>query len=297
MLSTTVLALGAALVGVLTGVTMYWLLRGPQTATLFTPTRPESPYRRRTEGWFDYWHTAYVRTGGRVEQAWLPGAVMLAAPVAAALLVWFVTAQPLLGLVAAAATVGLPYYILRRQQAGRGRAIDRELPGFIDNVRVALHSGTLEQALRQAAKSANPPLDADMAALVDDLDARIPLADALHRLAHRSASESMMVACATMEMFINSGAQNIQSILRELSNELVEIDRFNKEMRANTFFLRMAKWLAVGIPIAVTLYAFTANPASWFTWFGLFGFLIIAGTTVATHFYLGRLLKKSMEVA
>lgn len=297
MLSTTVLALGAALVGVLTGVVTYWLMRGPQTASLFTATRPESPYRRRAEGWFDYWATAYTRTGGQVTVAWLPGAVMLAGPVAVAAVVWFVTSQPLFGLLAAAATVGLPYYLLRRQQAGRGRAIDRELPTFIDNVRVALHSGTLEQALRQAAKSANPPLDADMAALVDDLDARIPLADALHRLAHRSASDSMMVTCATMEMFINSGAQNIQSILRELANELVEMDRFAKEMRANTFFLRMAKWLAVGIPIAVTLYAFAANPAAWFTWVGLAGFTIIAATTVATHFYLGGLLKKSMEVA
>lgn len=296
-ISTIVTAAAALLVAALVGYVTYGLLRGPQTANRFVAASGEPAYQRRAAGYTDYWFQAWQRSGGGEVPHWVPAAVITAAPVLLFALITFITGNPLLGVLVGAAVPLVPWLLLRRQVAGRGKAIERQLPDFIDQVRVGMHGGALEPALRSAALGTSVPLSAEMALLLQDLDNRVPMRQALRNMAHRSATEAMTVVAATLEMFAETGTQNVQSILRELAAELTEMDRFNREVRASTVFLRIAQKLAVALPLAATVYTFSSSPSAWFSLVGVIALVVIVAITGGTWFYLGRLLKKSGEVA
>ena len=130
------------------------------------PTAPRMPRRARrpARGWWGRWR-------------WL-----LAAGIG--LVVWAITRWPVVGIIVAAAIVGLPYLLGSAKVAAR--AIDRveAIEEWTRRLADVLATGVgIEQALAASAASCPPPLHTEVTALVARLTARWPTEQALRGFA------------------------------------------------------------------------------------------------------------------
>ncbi len=238
----------------------------------------EAAYRQRASGWFGGWESRWNRSGGTMQYPKLPGYVMFFVPLGVAVLLTLLTNNFIVGLVSFLILLWLPWVFLRSQGNRRAMAIEAQLIPFLDEVRVGLTTGTVEQSIRRATKATQAPLSHELALLVSDLDVGIPLDEALNNMANRSNSRSLVLTCVTLDMAARTGSPEVATNLHAVAEMLNSISGLREKIASRTIQTRIVSKVVIILPIVTTLAVLFLGVEPWLTplGFGVAAFIILA---------------------
>jgi|FLOH01.1.fsa_nt_gi tight adherence protein B len=254
------------------GVAVYAFMSSRQPRTVYAAREEdvfEAAYRKRASGWFAGWESRWNRSGGTMKNPRLPGYVMFFAPLGVSLLLTLITNNFIVGIVTFLLLLWLPWVFLRSQGDRRAKAIDTQLIPFLDEVRVGLTTGTVEQSIRRAAKATQAPLSHELALLISDLDVGVPLDEALKNMANRSDSRSLVLTCVTLDMAARTGSPEVATNLHAVAEMLNSISGLRDKISSRTIQTRIVSKVVIALPIVTTLAVLFLGVEPWLTPLGL----------------------------
>ena len=143
--------------------------------------------------------------------------------------------------------LGAPRYIDMRA-AARQRAITRTMPNAVDLLVTCVDAGlSLEQALARLAADlggSEPVVADELRVVVSEMEAGVPVDDAMRRLGKRTRVEEMETLCAVVGQAVKLGAR-VAQILREYSTSARKRRMGQLEERAGKVASRLTLPLAM----------------------------------------------------
>lgn len=288
------LAIGSLLAALAIGILVY-ALWPRRTETVYSDDNSldgiTSYYQRTYRGWYARWDRQWAYTGGKKVGPRTVGNIMLGV-VAGVFGISAFIVGPFIALVFAGAALALPWLILGLQKNKREQVITSQLVDFLDGVRSALETSTLNDAVRIAAKQVDAPLSHELQTLIDDLDVRVDLSTALRNLAERNPSRSMAFMCATLDIANQTGSSQISHSLGELSKLIRENERTAQDIKNKTLILRVSGKLFVIVPSIVLLFSFSSfGVEPWTQPLGIVALIFIIGVALGSYFGFSKLQK------
>lgn len=288
------------LIGVSAGAATYLAFFRKPVKTLYGglgPAEGDLLYRRYSHGWFQAWSDKFLRSGGELQNSWVPGTVMIVVPlllgIAAAVVSGMILAMPII----AAMAVALPWLFLRGQGSKRAEAMDAQLITFLDTVSKGIEGGTITQAIREAAERVDPPLSHELKLMLNEVDAGRPLPEALRDLASRTSSRGLAVTCSTLDLAISTGAPTLTTNLAEITSIIVAMQGLERQVKARTIITMWTGRLTVGILALFTAGSLLVATEAWLTPWGIPTLVFLIGIIWLIRWMFSRLNQGIMEVS
>jgi tight adherence protein B len=207
-----------------------------------------------------------ARVAGELERARLPlrpGEFVLAAGGGGAglgLLMFFVTGQPLLGVISAIAGPFLAWNFVKFKVARRRKAFEAQLPEALGLIASSLQAGhTALRAVQSMVEESEPPLSQEFERVVAETALGDPLVDALDRMAKRLDVEDLKMVVQAIRI-----QQNVGGKLADLLYTLAEFMRGREEIRREVKVLtaegRMSAWVLGALPVGLFFAVKTMSP-------------------------------------
>jgi tight adherence protein B len=198
-----------------------------------------------------------ARVAGELERARLPlrpGEFVLATAgggVGLGLVIWLLTAQLLLGVLAALAGPFLAWNFVKFKVARRRKAFEAQLPEALSLIASSLQAGhTALRSVQAMVEESEPPLSQEFERVVAETALGDPLVDALDRMAKRLDVEDLAWAVQAIRI-----QQTVGGKLADLLFTLAEFMRGREEIRREVQVLtaegRMSAYVLGALPLLV----------------------------------------------
>jgi tight adherence protein B len=207
-----------------------------------------------------------ARVAGELERARLPlrpGEFVLAAGgggLGLGLVVFFVTAQALLGAVSAVAGPFLAWNFVKYKVAKRKKAFEAQLPEALSLIASSLQAGhTALRSVQSMVEESEPPLSEEFERVVAETALGDSLVDALERMAQRLDVEDLAWVVQAIRI-----QQTVGGKLADLLFTLAEFMRGREEIRREVKVLtaegRMSAWVLGLLPVGLFFAVKTMSP-------------------------------------
>jgi tight adherence protein B len=142
---------------------------------------------------------------------------------------------------------------LRANRHRRGRALDAQLPGFLEAIARGLRTGLqLGPATVEAAATAPSPLHDEVAPLAEELQRGLRGADVFDRWARRRTDSGVGLAAAAMAFAATAGGARAQAI-DGVAATLRDRAALNLEVRSLTSQARVSAMMIAALPVGFML--------------------------------------------
>lgn len=168
---------------------------------------------------------------------------------------------PFIGLIAVAAEAALiAMYVNARARRRRDKLIDA-MPFYLDGVRQLMSIGnSLPQALQRALPTAAATVQSFLGPATRRIELGAPVADSMQQLADRLAIPEVAMLAAAIRVNIRFGGP-MTSILNNLAQIVRERLRIKRELASATAEVKISTQLLVALPLLLTAFLLTSNPA------------------------------------
>lgn len=174
-----------------------------------------------------------------------------------AILLFLVTAGPMLALAGAAGIAAVRFVIRRRMRASVRRRAGEQLADAVGAMSAGLRAGlSLVQSFAYARDEADEPLRSALASLVDKIDVGTPVGEALSDWADAQGSDDAVLIVGVLDLHRRSGG-DLPTVLDSLAGTLRERRAAHRDVRALTAQARLSGVILGMLPI------------------GFFGFLLL----------------------
>jgi tight adherence protein B len=164
------------------------------------------------------------------------------------------------GMLVAAATLAVEYFLMRWRANKRWGFFRLQLPEALHVIASALSAGaSLNQSLGHAAKEVPPPLRSELTRVVEDVEVGKTLEEALESLKKRVPLQEFDTIIASLLIQQRSGG-NLAALLNETAEILKEDQQLRREMEVLTSQARASAQLIGLMPIALFLFMYFFNP-------------------------------------
>ena len=154
----------------------------------------------------------------------------------------------------------LPKLWLRRRQARRRQRIEDQLPDALDLIANAVRSGqTFTRGLQLVADELPPPLSAEAATALAEIQVGVPLEQTLENLARRTRLYDVELVVSVVQIQRSVGG-DLGEVLRNISATIRERARIKAEVRTLTAQGRLSGWVIGLLPIALGIGLALLNP-------------------------------------
>jgi tight adherence protein B len=177
------------------------------------------------------------------------------------LVVFLRTQSALLGAIAGALVVFLPYGVLVLLRSRRLNKFEEQFPEAVDLIARALRAGhAFTTGLGMAAEELAEPAATEFKLLFDQQNYGLPLNDALRDLARRiPLIDARFFVTAVLTQREAGG--NLAEVLDNLSRVMRERFKIRRQLRVLTAHGRLTGWILAGLPPAMAFYMFLMRPS------------------------------------
>lgn len=206
-----------------------------------------------------------------------------------------VLAGPFAALLVAGCSTGMAWFGRVRLRSKRAVLGGEQLVDAVAGIAAALRAGlSLEQALRFAAKEAEPPLSGSLGVLITDVDLGEPLDRALERWALADGTADARLLAGVLRLDRRSGG-DLPRILDQVASTLRERREAEGEVRALTAQARLSGLILGLLPIGFFLFLLVTSTkdvlAALHTSVGMGAVLLGSVLEVAAFFWIRHLLE------
>ena len=238
-----------------------------------------------------------ARVAGELERARLPlrpGEFVLAAAGGGAglgVLMFFVTGQPLLGVISAVAGPFLAWNFVKFKVARRRKAFEAQLPDALALIASSLQAGhTALRSMQSMVEESEAPLSEEFERVVAETALGDPLVDALDRMAQRLDVEDLKMVVQAVRI-----QQTVGGKLADLLFTLAEFMRGREEIRREVKVLtaegRMSAWVLGGLPVGLFFAVKTMSPGYLDPMLRAPGVFALAGAGVSVAVGIGMIMR------
>jgi tight adherence protein B len=180
----------------------------------------------------------------------------------AALIVWLVTAHPLMCFLTLTALIVVPNKIYAHLRKKRLALIDSQVPDMLAMAAGAMSAGaSLMTALESVARDGPAPIKRELDMMLREVRLGIDLDIALDHLAARVSSEEMVMVAAAIKIARESGG-NLSESLEKLSRAVRDRQNMEKKILALTAQGRMQALVMAALPFFLLYALFRLDPAA-----------------------------------
>jgi tight adherence protein B len=173
------------------------------------------------------------------------------AGVGAAVIVFLLTSEPPLTMIALAAGMLVPYALLNWKCARRLKKFNEALPDAIELMARALRAGhSVSSSIEVVAQQSPEPLKSEFATCAQQQRVGIPFRDAVVRLAERVPSSDLHFVVTAILVQKETGG-DLTEILDRTTEVIRERIRIQGEIRTYTAQGRLTGWILSGLPVAL----------------------------------------------
>ena len=238
-----------------------------------------------------------ARVAGELERARLPlrpGEFVLAAGGGGAglgILMFFITAQPLLGVISALAGPVLAWNFVKFKVTRRRKAFEAQLPDALALIGSSLQAGhTALRSVQSMVEESEAPLSEEFERVVAETALGDPLVDALDRMAARLDVEDMKMVVQAIRI-----QQTVGGKLADLLFTLAEFMRGREEIRREVKVLtaegRMSAWVLGGLPVLLFFAVKTMSPGYLDPLLRTPGLFVLIGAAVSVGIGMGMIMR------
>ncbi|MDR2689910.1 MAG: type II secretion system F family protein [Azoarcus sp.] len=228
----------------------------------------------------------------------LPGRKVLTVigAVTAALIVWIVTAHPLMCFLTLAGLIIIPNKIYTYLYNKRIALIDSQVPDMLVMAAGAMSAGAaLMTALESVARDGPAPIKLELDMMLREVRLGIDLDLALDHLAARVKSEEMIMVAAAIKIARESGG-NLSESMEKLSRAVRDRQNMEKKILALTAQGRMQAMAMAALPFFLLYALFQLDPVAMAPMFhSVAGWAVFLGVCfwIAVGY---RIIKKIMDI-
>jgi tight adherence protein B len=180
--------------------------------------------------------------------------------VLAALIVWLITAHPLMCFLTLAGLILIPNKIYAHLRQKRIALIDSQVPDMLVMAAGAMSAGaSLMAALESVARDGPAPIKLELDLMLREVRLGIDLDLALDHLAAQVKSEEMVMVAAAIKIARESGG-NLSEALEKLSHAVRERQNMEKKILALTAQGRMQALAMAALPFLLLYALFQLDP-------------------------------------
>lgn len=228
----------------------------------------------------------------------LPGrkALIVLGALAAAAIVWIVTAHPLLCFLTGLGLIVIPNEIYAHLYKKRIALIDSQVPDMLAMAAGAMAAGaSLMSALESVAKDGPAPIKLELDMMLREVRLGIDLDLALDHLAARVKSAEMIMVAAAIKIARESGG-NLSESLEKLSRAVRDRQNMEKKILALTAQGRMQAMAMAALPFFLLYALFQLDPVAMGPMFHtVAGWAVFLG--VCFWIFVGhKIIKKIMDI-
>ena len=200
----------------------------------------------------------------------------------------------LIGLIAAALALFVPFAILDRRRRARVDAFDRQLPDTLTLIASSMRAGfSLMQALEAVAQEIRDPMRREMQRVFTEVRLGRPIEDALAEIAERMDSRDLMWTVMAIRIQREVGG-NLAALLDTVANTITQRERLRREVKALTAEGRMSAVIMSIIPLAMAGFIIVTNPdylaPLWDNALGVFAIVATVVAMVIGWFWLRKIV-------
>lgn len=180
----------------------------------------------------------------------------------APLLIWAITGDILIALVALAAAMFLPFYIYRVMRKRRLREFEKQLPDALTMIAGALRAGaSLNMALQSLVREQGPPLSQEFALFLREQRIGVDFSRSLQNMERRLPIQDFQMFSAALRIAREVGG-NLAEILERLSDTLRRKATMEGKIDALTSQGRMQGYVMTGLPVLLGGLLYFLEPES-----------------------------------
>ena len=228
----------------------------------------------------------------------LPGrkVLIVIAALLATLIVWLVTAHPLMSFVTCVGLIFFPNKYYEYLYKKRIALIDSQVPDMLSMAAGAMSAGAaLMTALESVARDGPVPIKLELDMMLREVRLGIDLDLALDHLAARLKSNEMIMVAAAIKIARESGG-NLSESLEKLSRSVRDRQNMEKKILALTAQGRMQALVMAGLPFFLLYALFQLDPIAmgpmFHTVIGLAVFLAVCAWITVCF----KIIKKIMDI-
>jgi tight adherence protein B len=182
-------------------------------------------------------------------------------------IVTFLTAAIFLAMKNGAIVIVFPIMCLGAFQASfhvyshrRRKNIVSQISFFLDLLESHIKAGvSFPQALKEITGKVKNPLKEEIEIITGNISIGMPLEDALRSLYERTPSEETLITCLSISTCLGNGA-NMSEMVAKVQHSLVEKQRAEKKMRAQTSQGKLQGIILTSVPLFLVLALNTIMP-------------------------------------
>ena len=169
--------------------------------------------------------------------------------------------NPILLLVGAVFGFILPRWYVKRRQGKRINQFNKQLPDTITLIANALRAGSsFLQAIELVVREARPPISAEFARVIREVNLGLPFEAALDNLVRRVRSDDLELMVTAISIQYTVGG-NLAEILDSIAYTIRERVRIKGEIRTLTAQQRLSGYVVAFLPIGLTGFLFIIAPS------------------------------------
>lgn len=168
--------------------------------------------------------------------------------------------SPIIWLIGAVVGFFLPRLYVKRRQATRLNAFNKQLPDTITLIANALRAGSsFLQAIELVVREARPPISTEFQRVIREVNLGLPFEQALENLVRRVRSDDLGLMVTAISIQYTVGG-NLAEILDSIAFTIRERVRIKGEIRTLTAQQRMSGYVVGLLPLGLTGVLFVIAP-------------------------------------
>jgi tight adherence protein B len=180
--------------------------------------------------------------------------------VVAGLILWAVTRNPIVGLIALVVMLLLIFAVIQRVGEREKKKFESQLPDTLILVSTSLRAGlSLLQAVEAVVSEAPQPTAREFGRVIAETRLGRPVVEALHGITERMQSDDWHWAVMAIEIQREVGG-NLAEVLQTVANTMLQRNRLRGEIRALTAEGRISAIVLASLPFALLLFMLATNP-------------------------------------
>ena len=169
--------------------------------------------------------------------------------------------HPLVLLIGAVVGFFLPRFYVRRRQAKRLNAFNRQLPDTITLIANALRAGSsFLQAIELVVRESRPPISLEFQRVIREVNLGLAFEAALENLVRRVRSDDLELMATAISIQYQVGG-NLAEILDSIAYTIRERVRIKGEIRTLTAQQRLSGYVVAFLPIGIALFLVVVAPS------------------------------------
>jgi tight adherence protein B len=168
--------------------------------------------------------------------------------------------SPIIWLIGAVVGFFLPRFYVKRRQATRLNAFNKQLPDTITLIANALRAGSsFLQAIELVVREARPPISTEFQRVIREVNLGLPFEQALENLVRRVRSDDLGLMVTAISIQYTVGG-NLAEILDSIAFTIRERVRIKGEIRTLTAQQRMSGYVVGLLPLGLSGILFVIAP-------------------------------------